>query len=306
MTKRNECLRDGFVLTGLLVVQHLLRSGGSLEHSHDLWIFVLSDGSGQTGKRVLEAALLQFDRIAMVVRIPYVATTAEVREVVAEAVRRGGMIVYTLVAVDLRQALQMAATEHDVIAVDLLGGLLSKLQDFCQRTPWGRPGLLQQSDAGYVERVDAMEFTVQHDDGQVVEDLSKADVVLVGASRTSKTPVSFYLAYRGWKVANVPLILGVEPPEALRRRDPRAVVGLTIDRERLAVIRRARLRHLQAEKGSAYADPAHIREELQYCLELCGAYRWPVIDVTGKAVEETANEVINLVMPHCSGAEGKL
>jgi [pyruvate, water dikinase]-phosphate phosphotransferase / [pyruvate, water dikinase] kinase len=277
-----------------------------MEHSHDRWIFVLSDGSGQTGKRVLEAALLQFDLVAMVVRLPHVATMAEVREVVAEAARRRGMIVYTLVAVDLRQALYMAATEHGVIAVDLLGGLLSKLQDFFHSTPWGRPGLLHHSDEGYVERVDAMEFTVRHDDGQDVEELSKADVVLVGVSRTSKTPLSFYLAYRGWKVANIPLVLGVEPPEALCRLEPRAVVGLTIDPERLAVIRQARLQHLGVERGSAYADPTRIREELRYCLNLCRAYRWPVIDVTGKAVEEMANEVTNLVMPHVPGPEGKL
>jgi regulator of PEP synthase PpsR (kinase-PPPase family) len=277
-----------------------------MEHSHDLWIFVLSDGSGQTGKRVLEVALLQFDRVAMVVRIPHVATVQEVEEVVGEAARRRGMIVYTLVAVDLRQALHMAATELGVIAVDLLGGLLSKLQDFFLRTPWGRPGLLHQSDEGYVERVDAMEFTVQHDDGQVVEDLSNADVVLVGASRTSKTPVSFSLAYRGWKVANVPLVLGVEPPETLCRLDLGTVVGLTIDPERLAVIRRARLKHLGVEEGSAYADLTHIREELGYCLNLCRAYRWPVIDVTGKAIEEMAAEVINLVMPHFPGADVKL
>jgi regulator of PEP synthase PpsR (kinase-PPPase family) len=277
-----------------------------MEHSHDLWIFVLSDGSGQTGKRVLEAALLQFDRAAMVVRIPYVATVAEVQEVVAEAARRRGMIVYTMVAVDMRQALYIAATEHGVIAVDLLGGLLSKLQDFFQRTPWGRPGLLHQSDDEYVARVDAMEFTVRHDDGQAVEDLPIADIVLVGASRTSKTPVSFYLAYRGWKVANVPLVLGVEPPETLYRLDPRAVVGLTIDPERLAVIRRARLKHLGVEAGSAYAELSHIRDELRYVMNLCRAYGWPVIDVTGKAVEETANEVINLVMPPPSGAKEKL
>jgi [pyruvate, water dikinase]-phosphate phosphotransferase / [pyruvate, water dikinase] kinase len=277
-----------------------------MEHSHDLWIFVLSDGSGQTGKRVLEAALLQFDRAAMVVRIPHVATVAEVKEVVAEAARRRGMIVYTMVAVDMRQALYIAATEHGVIAVDLLGGLLSKLQDFFRRTSWGRPGLLHQSDDEYVARVDAMEFTVQHDDGQAVEDLSNADIILVGASRTSKTPVSFYLAYRGWKVANVPLVLGVEPLETLCRLDPRAVVGLTIDPERLAVIRRARLKHLGVEAGSAYAELTHIREELRYVMNLCRAYGWPVIDVTGKAVEETANEVINLVMPPPSGAGEKL
>jgi [pyruvate, water dikinase]-phosphate phosphotransferase / [pyruvate, water dikinase] kinase len=276
-----------------------------MEQSHDLWIFVLSDGSGRTGKRVLEAALLQFDRIAMVVRIPHVASIAEVKEVVAEAARRGGMIVYTLVAVDLRQTLHMAATEHGVIAVDLLGGLLGKLQDFFHRTPWGRPGLLHQGHEEYVERVDAMEFTVQHDDGQLVEDLSSADVVLVGASRTSKTPISFYLAYRGWKVANLPLVLGLEPPEALSKLDPHVVVGLTIDPDRLAVIRRARLKHRGVEKGSAYTDPTQIREELSYCLSLCHAYHWPVIDVTGKAVEEMASEVINLVLPHSPGAEGK-
>jgi [pyruvate, water dikinase]-phosphate phosphotransferase / [pyruvate, water dikinase] kinase len=277
-----------------------------MEHSHDRWIFVLSDGSGHTGKRVLEAALLQFDQVAMVVRVPHVATIAEVNEVVAEAARRRGMIVYTLVALELRQTLHLAATEHGVIVVDLLGGLLSKLQDFLHRTPWGRPGLLQPSDESYAQRVDAMEFTVQHDDGQVIEDLAHADVVLVGVSRTSKTPVSFYLAYRGWKAANVPFVLGAEPPETLRALDPHVVVGLTIDPERLAVIRRARLKPLGIAESSSYTDPAHIREELHHCLTLCRAHRWPVINVTGKAVEETANDVISLVTSHPSAVEWKL
>jgi regulator of PEP synthase PpsR (kinase-PPPase family) len=277
-----------------------------MEHSQDLWIFVLSDGSGQIGKRVLEAALLQFDQVAMVVRVPHVATVAEVKEVVVEAARRRGMVIYTLVALNLRQALHMAATEHRVIAVDLLGGLLSKLQDFFHRTPWGRPGLLAQNGEGYVERVEAMEFTVQHDDGQIVDDLSSADVVIVGVSRTSKTPVSFHLAYRGWKVANIPLVLGVEPPETLRALDPSAVVGLTIDPERLAVMRRARLKHRGVERGAAYTDPIHIREELGYSLSLCRAQRWPVIDVTGKAVEETADQVISLVIPHRADVVGRL
>jgi regulator of PEP synthase PpsR (kinase-PPPase family) len=151
-----------------------------------------------------------------------------------------------------------------------------------------------------------MEFTVQHDDGQAVEDLCDADIVLVGASRTSKTPVSFYLAYRGWKVANIPLAPGVEPAETLCRLNPHAVVGLTIDPKRLSVIRRARLQYLGFDEGAAYADLTHICQEIQYCLGLCRAYGWPVIDVTGKAIEETANEVINLVMPHSSDAVGKL
>ena len=276
-----------------------------MEHSQDLWIFILSDGSGYTGKRVLEAALLQFDQIAMLVRVPHVATVAEVHEVVAEAARRRAMIVYTLVALDLRQSLHIAATEHGVIVVDLLGGLLGKLQDFFHRMPGGRPGLFQEANEAALERLDAMEFTVQHDDGQFVEDLSRADVVLFGASRTSKTPVSFYLAYRGWKVANIGSALGAEPPEALCALDPHLVVGLTIAPERLMVIRRAHLKRMGAGEGSLYADPAHIREELHHCQSLCRAHGWPVIDVTGKAVEETANDIISLVMPHASDIEQK-
>jgi regulator of PEP synthase PpsR (kinase-PPPase family) len=269
-----------------------------MEHPADYRIFVLSDGTGQTGKRVLEAALLQFDLPVMIIRIPDVRTVHQVDEVVAAAAHDHGMIVYTLVSVELRQAVHIAAMERGVIAVDLLGGLLSKLQDFLHRTPWGRPGLLYQTDAGYYQRVDAMEFTVQHDDGQKLDDVDEADLVIVGPSRTSKTPVSFYLAYRGWKVANVPIILGLEPPEQLRALDPRKVVGLTTAPERLAMIRRERLKNMGAENSSSYADLEHVRQEVRYSLRLCKAHRWPVINVTGKAVEETANEIMNLVTPH--------
>jgi regulator of PEP synthase PpsR (kinase-PPPase family) len=267
-----------------------------MEATGDLRIFVLSDGTGQTGKRVLEAALIQFDQPVMIIRIPHVRTVAQVNELVADAARGHSMIVYTLVSVELRQALHIAATERGVIAVDLLGGLLFKLQDFFHRMPWGRPGLLSQSDTGYSQRVDAMEFTVQHDDGQKVDDLHEADLVLVGPSRTSKTPVSFYLAYRGWKVANVPIVLGIEPFPALCELAAGKVVGLTTDPERLALIRQERLKNLGAHEASAsYADLQHIRQEVRYSLGLCRRYRWPVVNVTGKAVEETANEVLNLI-----------
>jgi regulator of PEP synthase PpsR (kinase-PPPase family) len=277
-----------------------------MESIEDYRIFVLSDGTGQTGKRVLEAALLQFDLPVMIIRIPHVRSVEQVNEVVADAVRSHSMIVYTLVSVELRQAVHIAGMERGVIVVDLLGGLLSKLQDFLHRTPWGRPGLLYQTDAGYYQRVDAMEYTVQHDDGQKVDDLSDADLVLVGPSRTSKTPVSFYLAYRGWKVANVPIVLGLEPPEPLRELDPCKVVGLTTDPQRLALIRQERLKNMGAQASSAtYADLRHIQQEVRYSLRLCKTNRWPVVNVTGKAVEETAHEVINLVAAHPPGIEEK-
>ena len=277
-----------------------------MELTDEYRIFVLSDGTGQTGKHVLEAALLQFDLPVMIIRIPHVRTVEQVHEVVADAARGPSMIVYTLVSVELRQAVHIAAMERGVIVVDLLGGLLSKLQDFLHRTPWGRPGLLYQTDAGYDQRVDAMEFTVQHDDGQKVDDLDEADLVVVGPSRTSKTPVSFYLAYRGWKVANVPIVLDIEPPETLRRLDARKVVGLTTDPQHLAMIRQERLKNLRAQASSAsYADLRHIQQELRYSLRLCKMYRWPVVNVTGKAVEETASEIVNLVAPHPRGLKEK-
>jgi [pyruvate, water dikinase]-phosphate phosphotransferase / [pyruvate, water dikinase] kinase len=277
-----------------------------MEPIEDYRIFVLSDGTGQTGKRVLEAALLQFDLPVMIIRIPHLRSVEQVNEVVADAARNHSMIVYTLVSVELRQAVHIAGMERGVIVVDLLGGLLAKLQDFLHRTPWGRPGLLYQTDAGYYQRVDAMEYTVQHDDGQKVDDLSEADLVLVGPSRTSKTPVSFYLAYRGWKVANVPIVLGLEPPEPLRELDPRKVVGLTTDPQRLALIRQERLKNMGAQTSSStYADLRHIQQEVRYSLRLCKTNRWPVVNVTGKAVEETANEVLNLVAAHPPGVEEK-
>jgi [pyruvate, water dikinase]-phosphate phosphotransferase / [pyruvate, water dikinase] kinase len=277
-----------------------------MELTENYRIFVLSDGTGQTGKRVLEAALIQFDQPVMIIRIPRVRTVEQVNELVADAARGHSMIVYTLVSVELRQAVHIAAMERGVIVVDLLGGLLSKLQDFLHRTPWGRPGLLHHTDAGYYQRVDAMEFTVQHDDGQKLDDLDEAELVLVGPSRTSKTPVSFYLAYRGWKVANVPIVLGLEPPESLRELNPRKVVGLTIIPERLALIRQERLKNMGAQGSSAsYADLKHIQQELRYSLRLCKMYRWPVVNVTGKAVEETAHEVMNLVAAHPRDVEAK-
>lgn len=276
-----------------------------MEHGGEFRIFVLSDGTGQTGKRVLEAALLQFDQPAMIIRLPQVRAVEQVTEVVTDAALHGGMIVYTLVSVELRQAVHIAATERGVIAVDLLGGLLAKLQDFFHRMPWGRPGLLYQTDAGYYQRVDAMEFTVRHDDGQKVDDLKEADLVIIGVSRTSKTPVSFYLGYRGWKVGNVPIVLGLDPPATLHDLDPRKVVGLTIDPERLGLIRQERLKHMGANEVSVYADSGHIRQELRYSMRLCKAHRWPMVNVTGRAVEETANEIMNLVDFHPRDIEGK-
>ena len=276
-----------------------------MEHQEDYRIYVLSDGTGQTGKRVLEAALLQFDLPVMIIRIPDVRTVEQVNEVVVAAAHDQGMIVYTLVSVELRQAVHIASMERGVMAVDLLGGLLAKLQDFLRRSPWGRPGLLYQTDTGYYQRVDAMEYTVQHDDGQKLDDLDEADLVVVGPSRTSKTPVSFYLAYRGWKVANVPLILGLDLPQVLSALDPHKVVGLTTDPERLAMIRRERLKNMGAADSSSYADLDHIRQELRYSLRLCKTYHWPVVNVTGKAVEETANEIMNLVTPHPGSTEEK-
>lgn len=257
-------------------------------------VLVLSDGTGATAERVTQAALLQFPNIETAIeRRPEVRTREQISAVVREARDRKGMIVHTLVSAELRRHLYMEATSYQVITVDLLGSILAEMAQYLESAPQLRPGLLF-SDESYFRRVDAIEFTVQHDDGQGPRDLPRADIVLVGVSRTSKTPVSIFLAYRGYRVANVPIVLDMPLPPAIDQVAPGRIVALVIDPNRLAALRHTRLRHYPQLRFT-YADLDHIRAELRYSRQLCAERGWPLIDVSGKAVEETAREVLNLV-----------
>jgi regulator of PEP synthase PpsR (kinase-PPPase family) len=264
-----------------------------LEHQHV--VYIVSDATGTTGRRVVEAALAQFAGAQVdIVQIPGVREAQEVREVVAEAARAHGTIVHTLALPALRQVMLREGRRCHVVTIDLMGPLVARLSDSLELAPLAKPGLLQQIDETYIQRIEAIDYTVRHDDGRRPEDLPDADLVLVGVSRTSKTPVSIFLAYRGWKVANVPIVVNLEPPPPLFRVDRRRVIALTIQPERLANLRRARVSRLARGYSLAYADVAHIEDELDWAELVVRRERWPTVDVTNKSIEEAASEIIDL------------
>lgn len=261
-------------------------------------IWIISDGSGFTGERVLQASLVQFEQKEVVVeRIPNVKKVAQIRQIVKKAKQKNGFIAYTLVTQNLRKEIATIANEYNVPAVDLLGPLLTSLSKFLALAPEAKPGLLADLNHYYFKRVDAVGFAVKHDDGLRLKDLSRADVVITGVSRTSKTPLSMYLAYnRGLLVANVPLILGSEPPSQLFKIDQKKIVGLTLNPEILTKLRQTRIAQL-THIDINYADPKHVREELKYSHEVFRKNPlWSVIDITGKAIEEVADEVCSLTV----------
>jgi regulator of PEP synthase PpsR (kinase-PPPase family) len=260
-------------------------------------IYILSDGTGETAASMVRAALVQYhDHEVNIVRCKNVRSDAQVETILDEAAEKRGFIVYTVVSLNLRIKLQELAVKKNVLAVDLLGPLLSGLDQYFEVTSsHPEAGLLRSVNENYFKRIEAIEYTVKQDDGKELRYLDQADIVLVGISRTSKTPLSIFLSHKGWKVANIPLVLGVQPPEELFKVDQRKVVGLTIDVEKLARIRRNRLDKFGDSAGE-YAAISHIQREIDYSMELFKKNkRWPVFDVTERALEETAAEIIRLV-----------
>ncbi len=259
-------------------------------------VFVVSGGAGASGERIARTALAQFpDADIPVVIVPHVRTRAEIEQAAARAAETRGLILHTLVDPHLREAMYTAARHHHVIALDLMGPLLTHLAEFLGREPAGQPGLYRQLHQEYFQRIEAIDFTVQHDDGRRVEELDQAEIVLVGVSRVSKTPLSIYLGTRGWKVGNVPIILNAPLPQKLFELDPRRVVGLTVRPHYLAAIRRRRAQRLIGDVHSDYASPDTITQELAYAHEQFRRAGWPILDVTHKSIEDAATEVVALV-----------
>ncbi len=264
-------------------------------------VFAVSDGTGTTAERVTRAALTQFPPGVEVRRIGEVRTAEQVRAVVQEAVRARALIVHTLVSADLRQVMFEEGRRHHVHTLDLMGPLLERLADLLGTPPRAQPGLYRMED--FNRRIEAVDFALRHDDGQNAEELIHAEIVLVGVSRTGKTPLSIYLAYRGWLVGNVPVVLGVHLPAILSRLPRERVVGLTVEPVRLAQLRQARMRRISALVND-YADLSHVRAEVVYALDLFHRYGWQVVDMTSKPVEEAAAEVVALVTGRAEEQEG--
>ena len=257
-------------------------------------IFVVSDSTGETAERVVRAALLQFPDQRVRIRLfTRVRDPDSVAEVLKKASETGAMVVFTLVSPDLREYFHEVASQEHIETVDVIGGLIHKVATYLEATPLNRPTATMPLSEEYFRRVEAIEFAVKSDDGKEPRNLRKADLVLTGVSRTSKTPLSTYLAGRGLKVANVPLVLGVPPPPELEEVPPEKVVGLTIKIEKLLEIRKARLIQLGMPPDANYGLRDHVTAELDYADEIFRSHPgWMVLDVSGRAIEETATIIL--------------
>jgi regulator of PEP synthase PpsR (kinase-PPPase family) len=259
-------------------------------------VLVVSDGTGVTAEQVLSAALMQFEGAEVEVeRRPGVRSREQVRQVVQEAAQVGAFIVHTLVSDKLREEMVRAGRLYNVEMIDLMGPLLARLSQQLAVSPAEKPGLFRQLNEEYFRRIETIEFALRHDDGLRVRELPQAEIVLVGVSRTFKTPLSIYLAFKGWLVANVPIVLKTKPPSVLFDLPAGRVFGLTIDPVRLAALRRVRQEHLGGATGE-YANPDFVRREVEYALSIFRSQReWPVVDVTDKPIEEIVSEILVLV-----------
>jgi regulator of PEP synthase PpsR (kinase-PPPase family) len=258
-------------------------------------IFVLSDATGETAEKVLRAALLQFNMPVELRLFARVRLEEEMRRIIQRALERQALVVFTVVSQSHRELLRRLCDEANVDAVDLIGSLMGKLSSFLGASPRGVPGLLHTLGDEYFRRIEAVEFTVKNDDGREPRNLPKAEIVLVGVSRTSKTPLSTFLAQKGYKVANVPLVLDIPPPEELFQIDQEKVFGLTLKVDELLRIRQVRLKHLGMPGDATYAQREHVMREIAYAQSIFRQRpEWPIIDVTGKAIEETAADILRI------------
>jgi regulator of PEP synthase PpsR (kinase-PPPase family) len=257
-------------------------------------IYVVSDSVGETAELVTKAAISQFEHVNVSLkRFPYVEEKVHIDEVVALAKMDGGMIAYTLVKPEINDYLKVAAEREGIYACDIIGPLIQQIQLACGKTPLYEPGMVRKLDEDYFKKVEAIEFAVKYDDGRDPRGILKADIVLVGISRTSKTPLSQYLAHKRYKVANVPIVPEVDPPEELFLVPKEKCFGLRISPDKLNQIRRERLITLGLNDKAIYANIERIEEEIEFFDGIVKKIGCPVIDVTNKAVEETANVILD-------------
>lgn len=257
-------------------------------------VFVVSDGTGETCASAVRAAMLQFQSPWRLRIFGEIRSTEEVRRIVTQAGEVGALVVFSLVGSPVAEALLDEARIQGVAVVDLLGPLISSVAQRLHAEPRSQPGLLHGFSPEYFERVEAVEFAVRHDDGANTHTLFQADIVLTGVSRTSKTPLSMYLAQRGYKTGNVPLVPGLDPPRPLLELDRRKVFALDIDRATLLEIRQSRVRAFGASPHTTYVDSDDVLLELDNARRLYRRQGWRIINVRGRAVEETAARIIQL------------
>jgi hypothetical protein len=258
-------------------------------------VFIISDSTGMTAEMVIGAVLVQFEEINPVFKkYPYIQTKEQIETVLGRAQSSQGLVIYSLVSEELREWIKKEQRKFNVLAIDLLGPILERIQKLWKLIPVLRPGIFRGIEEESLKLAEAIDYTLKHDDGLGLETLDQADLLILGVSRTSKTPTSLYLSCnKGLKVANVPLILTVEPPPMIYSL-PLKKVGLTIQPERLASLRRTRLKYAPSLD---YTRLSYIRQELDYCHRIFDKIEGlEVIDVSNTSIEETARTILDGVL----------
>ena len=268
--------------------------GRSFFHLH-----LVSDSTGETLLAVSRAASAQYQGISAIEHIyPLVRNSAQLDRVLQEIDQTPGIVLYTLVDRSIADRLEASCREAGCPCLSVLEPVHTLFQSYLGIATTPRPGAQHMLNAEYFRRIDALNFTMMHDDGQLTDGVEQADVILVGVSRTSKTPTSIYLANRGIKTANVPMVPGIPLPDVLRTLVRPLIVGLVASPERIVQIRQNRLLSLNAGDDTTYADRNSVTEEIVQSRRIFANYNWPVIDVTRKSIEETAAAILDLYRNH--------
>jgi regulator of PEP synthase PpsR (kinase-PPPase family) len=262
-------------------------------HSSSPTIFIISGGVGASGEHLVYTVLAQFPgNNVRIITIGNVTKSEQVSDALKRANDVGGLVTYTLVDARLRNQLLAEAQGMGIPAIDLMGPLIGWLSIALNQEPLESPGKYRELHREYFDRVAAIEYTLTHDDGKHREGWSQAEIVLVGISRSGKTPLSVYLAVLGWKVANIPLVPQIPVPEELFALEPNRVIGLTIDPEQLLVFRRQRQSRLGIKESSTYTDLETIEEEIQAAKKVYRRGNFQIVNMTDKTIEQGADEII--------------
>ncbi|MCX8030870.1 MAG: kinase/pyrophosphorylase [Thermodesulfovibrionales bacterium] len=258
-------------------------------------IFILSDATGQSAMDILRAALVQFENPQVKFTIyPKIDSKEKLKTILEQAKIEKSLIAYTLVRKEFRDYIRRFCNRHSLAHYDIIGPPLSTLTKFLGQPALENPTLLRKVDEKYFKRIEAIEFTLSHDDGKSIQGIYAADIILIGLSRTSKTPTSFFLAQQGFKVINIPIVPNIDLPKEIYQIDQNKIICLTMNPEVLQKVRMARMRHYHTE--SSYTDLKKIFEEVEYVYALCAKNRkWKMVDTTNKSVEETSREIISLI-----------
>ncbi len=261
----------------------------------NIHIYLVSDSTGETVLSIARSALAHFDGVVVEEHLwPLVRTKGQIDRLAKDLAKEHGIVMFTMVNEEIKEYLSEVCAKLHVLAIPVLAEVVKSLSHYLEVKITNQPGRQHTMDEEYFKRMNAINFALTHDDGQAYFDLNSADIILVGPSRTSKSPTSIYLAYRGYKTANIPYVFGQKLPESLDKVESPLVVGLLINPERLVDIRKNRLVNLNEVTNYNYVDHDLVHQELAEAKKIYKQHNWPIIDVTRKSVEEVAANIISI------------